>query len=171
MMESLTTLPSLLQEYFTTSGFWAGPADYDFWYAATLEEWFWLHVRRKQGITLAVSFFSAEADGVVDLDLYNLSRAPVYGLRATIVNTPLMTLSRAEPGLPLVALRLRNGTSQRFTLPRAAQSLADQWLAESLGRLLGSLTETWQLSHTTWLAERAALHALWPVWAGRAPDE
>ncbi|MDQ4075029.1 MAG: hypothetical protein M3220_02145 [Chloroflexota bacterium] len=169
MKETISTLPPLIQEYLTNSGFWAGPADFDFWYAVSHEEHFWLHLRRAGILTLALSIFSLD-DGFIELDLYNLSRAPIHGLRATIANTPLMELERYEPSRPLVALRLRNGASRYFTLPQHPTTLADEWLAEALARLHTALNERWHMLHTTWHADRHELLSLWPEWAGPRPD-
>ncbi len=168
MTLSVATLPPLLQDYLTRHGFWAGAADYDFWYAVHAEEWYWLHVRRLREVTLALSLFVPE-EGGVEMDLYNLSRAPVHGLRATIANTALMTLQRDEPGRPLVAMRLRSGASARFTLPRHPTTLPDEWLAEVMERLHGSLNEQWHLLHAAWPVDRYTLATLWPEWAGSGP--
>lgn len=161
--------PTFLATYMASSGFWGDPAEFDFWYALSAEEWYWLHLRRTPSLTLAISFFWPH-EGPIEVELFDLTHAPVNGLRATIINTPLATLDRYEPPLPLVALRLRNGWSHHFTLARNPQSLADQWLDDVLGRLRGSLAPRWRVAYVEWAGDAAALRALWPGWAGPAPD-
>ena len=168
MQETIPCLPPALQAYVQQSGFWAGAADYDFWYAVSTEGYFWLHLRRRAERVLAVAIFF-DTEGPVDLDLYDLSRAGIHGLRATIANTPLMTLRRYEPPLPIVALRLPQGETQVFTLARRAESLSDQWLQDTLHRILAALCPTWQISHAGWEVEPQAARHLWPEWAGPLP--
>lgn len=162
-------IPELLQSYLARSGYWAGKADYDFWYAISAEEWYWMHLRRQGTMLLAVTLFASD-DTIVDLDIYNLSRAPVHGLRATIVNTPLMTVERFDPPLPQVAIQLRDGRRQHFTLPRQPETLADQWLGEALGKVQQALVPTWQLLHATIEMGPHEMLQLWPVWAGPPPE-
>lgn len=149
-------------------GFWAGTADFDFWYAVTAEDTFWLRLRRQQEITLAVSLFFP-GEGLTELDLYDLSAAPVTGLRATLLNTPLITLNRFEPPLPVVALQLKDGHSHFFTLPRTPESLADQWLAEVLRKVHAALVPRWHLEQMMIVTTESDLAAFWPAWAGPCP--
>ncbi|MBA3532290.1 MAG: hypothetical protein H0T73_10255 [Ardenticatenales bacterium] len=167
-LSTSASLPAPLHDYIHHRNFWANPPEFDFWYAVNVEEWFWIHLRRTRTATFAISFFAAD-EGSIEVELYDLTHAPVGGLRATIVNTPLMTLQRYEPPLPVVALRLRNGSSQYFTLPRTAESLADQWLADVLQRLREALNSRWHLFHMEWEIERETLRPLWPTWAGPGP--
>jgi hypothetical protein len=165
---TMLSLPDLLHDYLAGAGFWAGRAKFDFWYAVTRENYYWIHLRADGRRTLAVSLFIAEA-GDVELDLYDLTRAPAHGLRSTIVNTPLINLQRRVPGLPLVAIRLQNGTKHHFTVARQPEALADQWLADALQRLHQSLSPAWHVQHAIWRATDEDALALWPEWAGPEP--
>lgn len=157
-----------IDDYLHQRGFWLGAADYDFWYAQSAAERFWLHVRRSGPTILAVALFYEEP-GPLEIDLYDLSRAPVHGLRSSIVNTPLMTLDRFEPPLPLIALRLRDGRRAAFTLAHPPSLLADQWLDETLQRLFASLADEWQRGHHTLALSPPFLRELWPAWVGPPP--
>ena len=159
-------LPPPIADYLEQRAFWAGGADFDLWYGTRIEELYWIHVRRKEGRTLALHLFDVDDEGEAELELYDLTRAPVHGLRATLVSPALMTLERFEPALPVVAIRLADGRSHALTLPRVATTLPDLWLSDALARLRAALAPQWRLAAGSAALPRETVHALWPEWAG-----
>lgn len=163
---SMLLLPAPFDGYLAPSGFWAGVAEFDLWYGTRVGEWYWVHLRRKGAQTMALLIFTVEGEEETEFELFDLSRAPVHGLRATLSSAPLLALKRYEALLPVVAIRHADGQSHALTLPRQPTTLPDLWLNDALQRLRTALAPPWQVAELRLAVPPHMLSALWPSWAG-----